>query len=68
MELVPVAPTSIAPAERFTGEVYVSPLHAGQSPSRLVAALVHFTPGARTNWHSHPFGRRSIARKVPDWW
>ncbi|MBP1136651.1 hypothetical protein JOE31_002883 [Arthrobacter sp. PvP023] len=30
---------------------------AGDSPSRLIAALVHFTPGARTNWHSHPLGQ-----------
>ncbi|MFJ1654917.1 cupin domain-containing protein [Streptomyces sp. NPDC088337] len=26
-------------------------------PSRLVAALVRFTPGARTNWHSHALGQ-----------
>ncbi|SEI84149.1 Cupin domain protein [Arthrobacter sp. yr096] len=57
MELVPVAPTAIAPTERFTGRVYVSPLHSGESPSSLVSALVHFTPGARTNWHSHPVGQ-----------
>ena len=32
-------------------------LHTGADPSRLVAALVRFTPGARTNWHSHPLGQ-----------
>lgn len=26
-------------------------------PSALVAAMVRFTPGARTNWHSHPLGQ-----------
>ena len=26
-------------------------------PSRLQAASVHFTPGARTAWHTHPFGQ-----------
>lgn len=57
MRLIDPAPTAKAPAERFTGDVYLTPLHAGEAPSRLVAALVHFTPGARTNWHSHPLGQ-----------
>ena len=57
MQLIPPASTVKAPPERFTGEVYLSPLHAGEAPSRLVAALVQFTPGARTNWHSHPLGQ-----------
>jgi quercetin dioxygenase-like cupin family protein len=26
-------------------------------PARLAAALVRFTPGARTNWHSHALGQ-----------
>jgi quercetin dioxygenase-like cupin family protein len=25
--------------------------------TRLAAASVHFTPGARTAWHTHPFGQ-----------
>lgn len=57
MQHIPPAPTAKAPKERFTGEVYLSPLHSGEAPSRLVAARVHFTPGARTNWHSHPLGQ-----------
>lgn len=57
MKLIDPAPTAKAPTERFTGDVYLSPLHAGEAPSRLMAALVHFTPGARTNWHSHPLGQ-----------
>ncbi|ALE05982.1 cupin [Arthrobacter sp. ERGS1:01] len=57
MELIPPAPTAKAPKERFTGDVYLTPLHAGEAPSRLIAALVRFTPGARTNWHSHPLGQ-----------
>jgi quercetin dioxygenase-like cupin family protein len=54
-----IAPTSTAkgPAETFTGDVYVNALHHGDAPSRLVAAMVRFTPGARTNWHSHPLGQ-----------
>ncbi|MBT8162082.1 MULTISPECIES: cupin domain-containing protein [Arthrobacter] len=57
MKLNKPAPTTKAPAGRFTGDVYLSPLHTGEAPSRLTAALVHFTPGARTNWHSHPLGQ-----------
>lgn len=57
MKLIDPAPTAKAPAERFAGDVYLTPLHAGEAPSRLMAALVHFTPGARTNWHSHPLGQ-----------
>ncbi|HKU35617.1 MAG TPA: cupin domain-containing protein [Paenarthrobacter sp.] len=57
MKLDNPAPTTKAPAERFTGDVYLQPLHAGEAPSKLIAAVVHFTPGARTNWHSHPLGQ-----------
>jgi quercetin dioxygenase-like cupin family protein len=57
MELEPIAPTAQAPAERFTGHVYVTPLHTPREPSRLIASLVRFTPGARTNWHSHHLGQ-----------
>jgi quercetin dioxygenase-like cupin family protein len=28
-----------------------------EPPSKLVASLVRFTPGARTNWHSHAVGQ-----------
>ncbi|GAA0901084.1 (R)-mandelonitrile lyase [Virgisporangium aurantiacum] len=57
MELKPVAPTAKMPAERFTGDVYMTPIFAGTGPSRLTVALVRFTPGARTNWHSHAVGQ-----------
>jgi quercetin dioxygenase-like cupin family protein len=57
MELKPVSPTSKAPAQAFTGDVYVTPVYSGQEPSRLTVALVRFTPGAHTNWHSHAVGQ-----------
>jgi quercetin dioxygenase-like cupin family protein len=57
MELKPVAPTAKAPAEAFTGDVYVNPVYRGEDPSRMIANLVCFTPGARTNWHSHAVGQ-----------
>jgi quercetin dioxygenase-like cupin family protein len=48
------------PADWFTGTVFVdaivSPVELG-APARLQAALVTFTPGARTHWHTHPVGQ-----------
>ena len=45
-------------AERLVpGTVYIDPVATASPPSRLQAASVHFTPGARTAWHTHPFGQ-----------
>jgi quercetin dioxygenase-like cupin family protein len=57
MELQPVRPTVKTPASRFTGDVYLTPIYNGTGPSRMTAALVRFTPGARTNWHVHAVGQ-----------
>ncbi|WP_067885268.1 (R)-mandelonitrile lyase [Nocardia vaccinii] len=46
-----------APAQRFTGDVFVDELAIADKPSRLRAFSVHFAPGARSAWHSHPFGQ-----------
>jgi quercetin dioxygenase-like cupin family protein len=45
------------PAEWFTGEVFIDRIAVNEAPSRLRAYSVHFTPGARTAWHQHPFGQ-----------
>ncbi|MFG2409544.1 cupin domain-containing protein [Streptomyces brevispora] len=57
MEHVLSTPTAKAPTERFTGDVYLNPIQTPTEPARLSAALVRFTPGARTNWHSHANGQ-----------
>jgi len=57
MELMPVSNTMKAAADNFTGDVYVTPIKQAQEPSRLIASLVRFTPGAHTNWHSHTVGQ-----------
>jgi quercetin dioxygenase-like cupin family protein len=49
--------TMKGPADWFTGDVYVDAIAAPSEASRLGAANVHFTPGARTAWHIHPFGQ-----------
>jgi quercetin dioxygenase-like cupin family protein len=57
MQLVTETPTLKAPAERFTGDVYLNLIQTAEEPARLTAGLVRFTPGARTNWHSHALGQ-----------
>jgi quercetin dioxygenase-like cupin family protein len=49
--------TGIGPGEWFTGSVYIDPVAAPSNESRVSASNVHFTPGARTRWHSHPHGQ-----------
>ena len=49
--------TSPGPVDSFTGSVFIDPVAAPSPPSRHAAALVHFTPGARTHWHTHPYGQ-----------
>jgi quercetin dioxygenase-like cupin family protein len=49
--------TAKAPADWFTGDVYLDPVAAAPAPGRLRGALVHFTPGARTAWHTHALGQ-----------
>ena len=31
--------------------------YSGEPPSRMSVTLVRFTPGARSNWHSHAVGQ-----------
>ena len=50
-------PTKAGPAEYFTGQVWQDEVIVGTAPSRLRASNVSFSPGARTAWHSHPFGQ-----------
>src|SRR5437016_11409406 len=45
------------PDDWFTGDVYIDPVAAAPAPGRVQGNLVHFTPGARTAWHTHPLGQ-----------
>jgi len=49
--------TAPGPAEWFTGAVYIDAVAAPATGTRLSASNVHFTPGARTAWHTHPHGQ-----------
>ncbi len=49
--------TANGPREWFTGAVYIDTVAAPSTGPRLSASSVHFTPGARTAWHTHPNGQ-----------
>jgi quercetin dioxygenase-like cupin family protein len=53
----PQAETTKGAADWFTGDVYIDAVANPGPPARAAAASVHFTPGARTAWHTHPFGQ-----------
>src|SRR5579875_2165320 len=49
--------TNKGSSDWFTGDVYVDEVAEPAATSTFAAALVHFTPGARTAWHTHPRGQ-----------
>ena len=49
--------TAAGPGDWFTGAVFIDAVAAPSAGSRLSASSVHFTPGARTAWHTHPNGQ-----------
>ncbi|WP_299615855.1 cupin domain-containing protein [uncultured Tateyamaria sp.] len=50
-------PSQRANPDYFTGEVWQDPIISSEAPARLHALTVHFAPGARTAWHTHPLGQ-----------
>jgi len=53
-------PTNLGPADWFTGTVHVTMLFAAEEPGRVSGGRVTFEPGARTAWHSHPYGQTLV--------
>lgn len=49
--------TAKGPTSSFTGDVYVDAVAEVETPSRVASGLVHFMPGGRTHWHTHPVGQ-----------
>jgi quercetin dioxygenase-like cupin family protein len=50
-------PLTPGPAEYFTGAVQIDRFLDAPAPARVAAAIVTFSPGARTAWHTHPLGQ-----------
>ena len=57
MEISPKPPTAKGPAETFTGDAWVDAITRSFLLSHLNAALVHFSLGARSAWHTHDGGQ-----------
>lgn len=53
-------PSTKGATDYFTGTVRVDPLFEAHEPARTSGASVTFEPGARTAWHTHPFGQTLI--------
>jgi len=64
-------PSGKGPADWFTGNVRLDPLHQADAPARVAVASVTFEPGARTAWHSHPLGQTLVVTagngRVQNW-
>ena len=55
------------PTEYFTGRATITGQFQRDPPSRVTGAIVHFEPGARTAWHSHPLGQTLIVTEGVGW-
>ena len=55
------------PVDYFTGSVRIDPLSDPPEPARVAMALVTFEPGARTAWHTDPFGQTLIIMTGCGW-
>jgi quercetin dioxygenase-like cupin family protein len=60
-------PSGKGPSDYFTGTVRIDPLNQPVEPARAGCALVTFEPGARTAWHTHPFGQTLIVMAGCGW-
>lgn len=49
-----------APADNFTGTVYVQPLAPKTENNNFSIGSVTFEPGARSNWHTHSAGQTLV--------
>ena len=54
-------PSRLAAPDRYTGTVWTRALAVGDPPGRLHVVHATFAPGARTAWHTHPFGQILVA-------
>jgi quercetin dioxygenase-like cupin family protein len=49
--------TKTAPDDMFIGQVFQDQIFVPEDPSRLRITRVTFSPGGRTNWHTHAVGQ-----------
>jgi quercetin dioxygenase-like cupin family protein len=56
-----------APEQYFTGRVTITGQFRREAPSRISGGIVHFEPGARSAWHTHPLGQTLIVTEGLGW-
>jgi quercetin dioxygenase-like cupin family protein len=61
---IPAAPGA---ADYFIGTVRIENPFAQVPPATLRGAVVHFSPGARTAWHTHPLGQTLVVTQGLGW-
>jgi quercetin dioxygenase-like cupin family protein len=49
--------TMAGPGDWFAGNVHIDVVSMPSATSRVMGGIVHFAPGARTAWHTHPAGQ-----------
>lgn len=49
--------TTVGPADWFAGAVHIDVIATPAPPALIMGGVVHFAPGARTAWHTHPVGQ-----------
>jgi quercetin dioxygenase-like cupin family protein len=47
----------VGPSDWFEGNVYIDVVSTPSTTSKVMCGIVHFAPGARTAWHTHPAGQ-----------
>jgi quercetin dioxygenase-like cupin family protein len=67
MNIISEKKTVKGPEEWFTGEVDIEFLFDPIESGRTGGATVTFQPGARTAWHTHPFGQTLIITAGKGW-
>ncbi len=59
--------TMIPSTDWFTGSVFVDTFAVPSEGSRVSGHNVHFAPGARSAWHTHPNGQTLFITEVDGW-
>ena len=67
IQRVGTQPSTIGPADWFTGSVRIDTLFQAPDPAFVQGASVTFEPGARTAWHTHPLGHTLIVTAGCGW-
>lgn len=60
-------PSKKGPEDYFTGTVRMDMDFTAEAPARAGGVTVTFEPGARTAWHTHPFGQTLIVTSGSGW-